>query len=210
MKAASLVLNIVLLLAIIPLYYFHFVGKPDFMQTDAQQAGMDSPAATVMAYVNTDSLFEGYNYYTDISKDYREKRAKIEKQLANRTSKLESKVLSVQRRAQAGLMSRNEISAAEQELARDQQELQTYQQTVSAGLMEEERNLNEKLYNKIMDYLKEYNKSKGYKIIFNYTKGQNIWIAEDALNITDEVLNGLNDAYSAEKTATETEPATAE
>lgn len=205
MKVASLILNIVLLLAIIPLYIFHFSDEGSSLLGggEVDKAGMGGAAASKVAYINTDTLFQNYNFYEDISADYQEKREKVQKQLETRTKKLENKLVGFQRRAQAGLMTRNEISAAEQELAQEQQDLQTYQQTVSAGLLEEERALNERLFDRITVYLEDYNQQKGYDIIFSYNKGNNIWLAEDALNITQDVLQGLNDQYKAEGTTAE-------
>ena len=45
-------------------------------------------------------------------------------------------------------------------------------------------------------YLKTYGKSKGYKIIMAATEYGNIAYGEDGLDITEEVLKGLNDNYS--------------
>jgi outer membrane protein len=198
MKNASLILNIVLLLAIIPLYYFQFAGNKPVVSDDSGRVVTENGGARI-AYIDTDSLFQNYQYYDDISKDYRVKRERAQKQLENRTRALEEKFVSLQRRAQAGLMSQNEIRRSEEELVKEQQDLQVYQQTVSAGLIEEEQLLNKQLFDKITAYLEGYNKDKGYDMIMNYTKGNAIWLADEALDITQEVLSGLNTAYAAEK-----------
>jgi outer membrane protein len=201
MKYVSLILNVVLLLAVLFLYYVHFMN-PNFMKGDASTNVAVGTGEMRIAYIDTDSLFQAYTYYDDISKDYREKRDRVQKQLEDRTRKLEEKFVSFQRRAQAGLMSQNDVRRSEEELAREQQDLQIYQQTVANGLLEEEQLLNKELYEKIVAYLEGYNKDQRYDLILNYTKGSAIWLAEDGLDITGEIISGLNAQYEQEKTTT--------
>ena len=44
--------------------------------------------------------------------------------------------------------------------------------------------------------LKEYNKTKGFTLIISNTGMDNLLYADDAMNITQEVLDGLNARYS--------------
>jgi outer membrane protein len=45
-------------------------------------------------------------------------------------------------------------------------------------------------------YLKKYGESKGYTVILAATEYGNLAYADDDLDITDEVLEGLNKEYS--------------
>ncbi len=97
-------------------------------------------------------------------------------------------------------MSQNEVRATEEDLMGQQQDLQKYSQTISAGLMEEESVLNEKLYDNIQAYLKEYNADGRYDVILNYTaRSTTFWLAQEGLDITRDVLDALNERYRAEK-----------
>lgn len=52
------------------------------------------------------------------------------------------------------------------------------------------------LKTRINEFLKEYNKKKGYSYIFSYSSSLNVLFYKDsAYNITDEVVAGLNEAY---------------
>ena len=64
---------------------------------------------------------------------------------------------------------------------------------------EEQAKFNESLYSKLSSYLKEYNKGKNYTFILGYQKGGGILFANDSLDITAQVLSGLNKQYEAEK-----------
>lgn len=198
MKNLGTILGAVALVALIPLYISQFSGKETTENTSSEASV--SGDKTTIAYVNFDTLMQNYKYYEDLNKTYTEKTEKVAKQLENRGITLQNEVVSFQKRAQANLLSQNEFNAIQKDLANKQQEFQTYQQTVSAGLVEEERDLNKKLYEKILAYLKDYNANKNYDVIFNYRQGESIWLAEDALNITEEILNGLNQEYEASLT----------
>ena len=48
-------------------------------------------------------------------------------------------------------------------------------------------------------FLKEYNKTHGYSLIFSNTGFDNLLYADSAFNITEEIVNGLNARYSPVK-----------
>jgi outer membrane protein len=145
-----------------------------------------------------------YKFYETISVDYKEKRAKTEKQLQSRYLKLQDDIANVQKRAQAGLMSQNDIAKAEQDLGLKQQEFQMLQNSLQEGLIAEEQNLMKQLNDKMINYLKKYNTDKKYDMIFSYGAGSPILVASEALDITKPILDGLNAEYEAEAKNTET------
>ena len=53
--------------------------------------------------------------------------------------------------------------------------------------------------NDINDYVKEFGKRKGYKIIFGASGGGNIMYADESSDLTEEVLKGLNAEYDKKK-----------
>ncbi len=192
----STVLSALALIGVIVLFALHF-AKP--AQTDAQKSTItigDSTKSRI-AYVNIDSLLTYYRFYDAISKDFRDKRIKQEKQLQTRSRKLEEEVGNAQKRAQAGLMSQNEIQKTQQDLAYKEQELMAYQRSLQEGLYAEEQNLNRQLNEKVIDYLKSYNKDDRFDLIFSYGSGSPIMLATDALDITQAILKGLNDEWDA-------------
>ena len=61
------------------------------------------------------------------------------------------------------------------------------------------QDMNDMLATKIHDYLKTYNKEKKIDYILGYQKGSGILFAKDELDVTPEVLKGMNETYSKEK-----------
>jgi len=199
-KNLSLILNGVLLIAIIPLYVKVFSGAPASDDTQKTMSKAEGSSAKI-AYVHRDSLITYYKFYEDAIADLNQKREKVRKQLETRGGKLEMEVRNIQQRAQAGLMSNNEIRAAEEQLMKKQQDLAEYQQTVSTGLAAEEQTVNEELFENINAFLDDYKQEHNYKLIINYVPGGAFWMADDALDITEDVIEGLNKEYEVKKEA---------
>ena len=92
-------------------------------------------------------------------------------------------------------------ATTEKRLAKKQQDLQVLNDNTSRQLQEESANQNAKLYDRIAAYLKNYTKQKGYKIVLTYSKSNpSMLYGDDSLDITKEVLVGLNDEYKKETT----------
>lgn len=201
MKQINTILNVILALAVTILFilYFKDANSEKSVSQKNKQPVMSQGNDIKIAYINSDTLYQYYNYYEDIVAGYKKKREKAERQLKSRATKLQNKMISFQKRAQAGLMSQNEIQSKQKELVKEEKDIQMYQQTIMEGLVEEEKELNNNLYDKITDFLKEYNRGKNYSIIIGYARGNMVWYADDALDITQEVLDGLNEKYAAKQ-----------
>ncbi|WP_316772235.1 OmpH family outer membrane protein [Pedobacter frigiditerrae] len=170
-------------------------------KTDATAAKTTS--ATVAAdekivYVNSDSLLTKYEYAKDIKAKMETKGKAAEADLAAKGQAFQREVQAYQ--AQANTLPADQRAATEQRLQRKDQELKAYQQNAGAALQNENAKEQEALYNKIADYLKTYSKSKGYKMVLTYSKGNSaILFADETLDVTSPVLVGLNEAYLKDK-----------
>jgi outer membrane protein len=151
-----------------------------------------------IVYVNSDSLLTKYEYFKDL-------KIKLDAKSKNAQTDMGSKTQAFQREVAQYQQTQNTLpadqrAATEQRLARKQQELQAYQQNAGSALQNEQAQEQEKLYNKVADYLKVYAKEKGFKLVLTYSKGNSaILFADESLDITSEVIVGLNKAYSADK-----------
>jgi outer membrane protein len=83
-----------------------------------------------------------------------------------------------------------------QELIRTKQkQLMEYQQAMNTQAQQEDAKLTGEVVSQVNAYLKKYGEANGYKIVMAATEYGNIAYADEALNITDEVLAGLNKEY---------------
>ncbi len=163
----------------------------------------DSGATTVDAsqkivFVNSDSLLSKYDYYKDLKTQFDGKTKSAQADMQSKTQAFQREVADYQKNAPT--LAADVRKSTEERLARKQQELQTYQQNAGGSLQNEQAVENEKLYNKIADYLKGYAKEKGYKMVMTYAKGNSaILYADESLDVTSEVIQGLNDDYTKTK-----------
>ena len=203
MKNLSLTLNIVLLVAVAVLYFLHFSDRkaPAAVAPAVGTAAASKGQKTDQyAYVNVDSLLNNYDYFKATRTQLEDRRKKLETEIADRTRSLENEVVSAQRKANT--MTLEQAQFTEQNLRRKEQELMRYQKDAARQLAEEEQKKNEELINNISIYLKKHTEDKPYKIVFGYSKGGGILYATDSLDITQEVLKGLNQDYQANQAST--------
>jgi outer membrane protein len=177
-------------------------GTPD--KTEKKDTAT-TPASTLtensqekIVYVNSDSLLNKYQYFKDLQAKMSAKGKVAEADMRAKGQAFQRDMQQYQ--SQASTMTGEERAKTEERLARKQQELQAYQQNAGAAFQNEQAKENEKLYDKVADYLKGYAKEKGYKMVLKYQKGVgDILFADDKLDVTSEVIKGLNEAYKAEK-----------
>ena len=90
-----------------------------------------------------------------------------------------------------------DVQAARQqwtEIEQQQQELQALQEELAVQFDQEQQKYNKEMRDSIQSFLREYNKSKGYSIILSKA-GDNILYADPAMDITEDVVAGLNKRY---------------
>lgn len=151
-----------------------------------------------IVFVDSDSLLNQYEYFKVL-------KTKMEAKGKAADADLKAKGQAFQRdmqqyQSQANSMTAEQRAATEERLGRKQQELQAYQQNAGAAFQNEQAKEQEALYNKVADFLKTYAKEKGYKMVLKYQKGMgDILFADESLDVTREVIKGLNEAYTKEK-----------
>jgi outer membrane protein len=96
-------------------------------------------------------------------------------------------------------MTQTEGEAAQREYAQMQQKYQQRQVAMEQELKKHQIDLMTDVRNKIENYLKEYNKEKGYAFILSYEPGFMLYYRDSVYDITNDVIKGLNTQYQTEK-----------
>jgi len=191
----SIGLNVVLLIAVVVLYVLHFNGKSDSVE-HAESSDV-APVDLSIAYVNSDSLLKNYDFFKELEKQLIEKRDKLNVEYQNRAEGLQREIANFQ--STAGNMTISQARAVEEDLRKKQQNLMMYQEQLGQQLMQEEAKMNTELYDKVSDYLQSFGLNKNLQIVLTYTKGSGVLYANEDLDITDQILAGLNEAYEVEQ-----------
>ncbi len=161
-------------------------------------AGSAQPSGRIV-YVNTDTLLTKYDYYKDILKASENKRFQLENDLANKARSFQNKVQFFQQRAQQGHMTQEQAQTTQMQLQQEEQNLMAYRDKNAQQLAQEEGKKTEDILNKIHEYLKEFNGSNKYDMVIGYSKGGGVLYAKEDLDITKQVLEGLNKKYAEDK-----------
>lgn len=165
--------------------------------TNASTAPAEKKTAEIV-YVNSDSLVANAEFYKDIRVKLEAKSKKAQSDLTAKGNAFQREVAEYRQNVQT--MSAEQRATTEQRLARKQQELEAFNQNASSALANESAAENEKLYDKVAEYLKTYAKEKGYKMVLTYSKSNpTVLYADSTLDVTKEVTAGLNEQYKKEK-----------
>jgi len=195
MKNLSIILNIVLLVAVAVLYYLHFAGR----KTESVSFGPGDTTAVNLkiAYINSDSVLKHYDYLDYNRQQMEAKTKKMDQDYRNRAMGLQSEISAYQRNVNS--MTLGQARATEEDLTKKQQNLQLYQQSLSQQLMDEEAKLNRELYGRITTFLKKYGQEKGLQIVLKFDQTSDLLYGGRALDISQDVIKGLNEGYQSEK-----------
>lgn len=197
MKNLSLALNAVLLVAVGILYYLHFKGKAGEETSSSVVMGPMPVSSQGIVFVNSDSLLEEYDYYKEQKAKFENEQSRIKNELKGESEKLQKDAALYQQQAIG--MTNLERQNKEEELGRRQQMLMDKKDAMLSKLDEMQASSSEDLYTRLNSYLKTFNKDKNFQFVLGYQKGGGILFANDSLNITHQVIQGLNKAYAEEK-----------
>jgi outer membrane protein len=153
-----------------------------------------------IAYVKTDTLAEAYEYYNDLKTDLMLQQQEMEQDLTARYKSLQTRSMQIQRDLQARMITPSSAEEKQQKLQLELQKFQEDQQRYELEMMEKSQKLTLEILDSIQNYLKVYNKDKKYSMILTTdTIGSNILYADKSLDITVDVIKGLNKRYNEAK-----------
>lgn len=146
-----------------------------------------------LVYVDINKLVEGYARTQVERKAFMQKantlKANVDSLLADWQKELKSY------EKERASMTKKELELKQQVLQHKQQQLDNYQQAIQKQIREEDQKMTQTVLNDINDYVQEYGKKKGYRIIFGASGTGTIMYAEEVSDITQPVLDELNAAY---------------
>ncbi len=196
MKNPALLLHALWAIAFGVLLYLHLSFKREVVEQQ-QALGKAAAAGAGIVYVNFDTLITKYTYYNDLKGEMESKRSRLEADLQARAQSFQQDVQLYQQQGQT--MTDQQRAATEQKLGERQQALRAYSEQQQSKLAEEEGRRTEEFQKRIAAYLKSHNTHGQLQFVLAQGRGSNLLFGNDSLNITREVLNGLNQEYEASK-----------
>lgn len=156
-----------------------------------------------IAYISMDSLVTGYGRYVDLSASFEAKATKVQSELESRARRLQNEVLDFQEKMEKGLATRSQLATMQEEIERKGNALEVDRQNRLTELAEEEQVMTNQIMHAIQEYVAKFNADLRYKMILTTSGGTPVLHADPSLDITREILDGLNAEYKAEQAATQ-------
>lgn len=172
-------------------------------QQSAEQSTGDTAATTAVAeksikiaFVDIDSLLSKYEFSIILNKEMLRKEEDMRMKLSEKAKTLQADYDDFQRKLQNNVYATRERAEEEQaRILKQKDALEKLEQRLIGELSAESQKNNITLHDSINSFLKAYNAEKKFDLILSRV-GDNILFANDALNITEEVINGLNARYT--------------
>ena len=175
-----------------------------FTQCADNKSGEASSAAAQVgvvglkiAFVEVDSLLSQYLYCQELNELLVKKEENIRTTLNERAKELDTEVREFQRKLENnGFASRERAEQENVRLTQKQRDLQQLQEKLTNEFQMESAKVNLQLRDSITSFLKVYNETRGYNLIISKSGFDNLLLGDESLNITDEIVKGLNERYS--------------
>lgn len=204
----SYIVSGVLAVALIVLYILFFNQKQS--RTNNNSSNLisminDSSVTLPIAYVNVDSLLLNYNYAKDLNEALMRQEENSRASLNQKEREFNQAAQEFQRKVQNNAFLSQERGEQEQQrLMKMQQEYQILAERLAQEFALEQQKLNIELSDTVKVRLAEFNKDRGYQIIFSNTAADNILYADKKYDITNEVIAFLNKKYGPQTSASST------
>ena len=191
MKNAAMILNAVLLVLVAILFYLHFSSKEKPREAVVKSSQTENFNKDFrIAYFEMDSIENSFAMVKDVKSELSREEDKIKSENA-RLQKLYAERYN---QYQGQQLSQVQSEAASKDMMELQDRIRGQQQEMDHKYQDLYMRKMRDVKIKIEDFLKEYNKTKGYSYIFSYEPGF-IFYRDTAYNITSDVIRGLNSRY---------------
>lgn len=166
-------------------------------QHPKQCVSPDSIRGIRIVYIDLDTVMYRYSFALDINKEMISKEAKISATLENKRKKIEEEISQFEYRCNARTFaSKEEFVQAREEIVRKEKEFMIERDELYAEWEQENMARGKELRDSINNFILEHNKEKGYDFILTKI-GDNILFANEAFDITMEIVDGLNKRYKS-------------
>jgi len=171
---------------------------------EAGQAADSTAVAGGIVYFSIDRVISGYDMANDLSAVVETKVSGIQAEIERRGNKLQKDINDFNSKMERGLLTRSVAEVQQQRLQKQQNDYQQYVIAKQQEMAEEQQVLQNQILNAISEYVKTYNEEKGYAMILASSGdilSAPVVTGDPALDITEELLSGLNAEYIKTKDA---------
>ena len=189
MNKIQIVINVILVAAVAALFVVVYTGD----KQEAPAVAVESSEVMPIAYLNVDSLLVNYTFAQEASERLMKKQEDARLKLNTKARTLQNEMADFQRKLENNaFLSRERAEKEQQRLLKKQQELQELEAQLTEDIMLENQKLNMQLADTLTNFLEEYNADGRYHVILSNSAKDNVLMAAEQYDITDEVVDALN------------------
>lgn len=151
-----------------------------------------------IAYFYMDSIQKKYELIAEKNKTFTSKRQQLENSLKNEMAKAQARY--------EELMKKDHTYSTQAEVARDEKELQGLMAKIQGQQASSEEELARmegriltEIIQELRDFLEVYNATAEFDYIFSVQSDGQVWVGNKDLDISDIIIQGLNERYHAKK-----------
>jgi outer membrane protein len=195
MKQTPLILSIIACIAAVAALILTLTPPKTTHKTVENTDGIQAVAGDIV-YLRLDTLMMQYDMYSDLQSAFEAKAQTVDSDLNKKARKLESDIKNFENQINKGLLTRSAAEQQNNSLQQRQANLQNEAAQKQQELAEESQVLLNQVMYAIQTYLEEYNKEHNFAAILTTTAASNVvMVGAPALDITQEIVEGLNAEY---------------
>jgi len=193
------IISVVLLIGLIVLYILFFTMKRS-EEPGASMALQKSGAKSLsVVFVNIDSLNVKYDFVKVLRNDLESTGKRLQAEVIAEQSNFEKEAADFQKQVASNTISEEKAKMVYEALMQKQQAIIEKKDRFTQQIANQELNMNLRLLDTVTNFLKRYNKTYKFDYILTYKSAGDILIANDTLDITNDILKSLNKEYIERK-----------
>ena len=195
MKHTPLILSIIAVVAAVAALILSLTTPKNNHKPVESTDGIQAVAGDIV-FLRLDTLMMQYDMYSDLQSAFEAKAQTVDSDLNKKARKLESDIKNFENSINKGLLTRSAAEQQQNSLQQRQANLQNEAAQKQQELAEESQVLLNQVMFAIQQYLEEYNKEHNFAAILTTTAATNVvMVGAPALDITQEIVDGLNAEY---------------
>lgn len=152
-----------------------------------------------IAYVDIDSLLNNYDFSITLRNEMLRKTENVRMTLSEKAKAIQADMADFQNKLENNVYATRQRAEEEQaRIIKSQEDYARLEQRLASELSAEEQKNNIALRDSINNFLKDYNATHNYDMILS-RMADNILFANESLDITKDVIDGLNKRYKGNK-----------
>ncbi|MBL7746335.1 MAG: OmpH family outer membrane protein [Chitinophagaceae bacterium] len=200
MKNGLLIWNVILTLVAGYLLFNHFSSKKG-NNAGGKSGGIDTAAINSqfrLAYFEMDSVANNFEMVKEVKTELSRKETQISVEIEKLAKNLQQRYAYFQNKKDNGTLTQQEAESASAELNKMDEDIKIRKQQLDQDYFDFKTRRENEVKKNIENFIKEYNKDKKYTYIMSYEPGL-FYYKDTALNITADVIKGLNVSYTPAK-----------